>query len=216
MKLTQPKKVKPNNFASLTADEIAACLSSRGDTEVESRFPHGLIATQLRRAAVMIPFLKDADRWHLLFIRRTTKRQDPHSGQVAFPGGANEPGDTDLQATALREMYEEIGVRSEDVRILGSLHDFVTITSYLVTPFVGVIPWPYPLKLEQSEVSRAFTIPLEWLADPGNHQVRQRALPPPYDPVPVIYFEPYDGEVLWGATAGFTMTLLNVLTCAVL
>jgi 8-oxo-dGTP pyrophosphatase MutT (NUDIX family) len=184
-----------------------------GNAEVESRFPHGFIAAQLRRAAVMIPFLKSGGKWHLLFIRRTTKLHDPHSGQIAFPGGAYEPEDADLKETALREMYEEIGVRREHVQILGSLHDFVTITSYQVTPFVGTIPWPYPLKLERSEVSRAFTIPLEWLANPDNHQVRQRALPPPYDPIPVIYFEPYDGEVLWGATAGFTLALLNVLNC---
>jgi 8-oxo-dGTP pyrophosphatase MutT (NUDIX family) len=204
--------VKTDNLASLTEAEIAARLATRSGVEVESRFPPSLLSTRLRRAAVTIPLLKHEGRWHLLFIRRTTKSADPHSGQVAFPGGASEPGDIDLQATALREMHEEIGVCSDDVHLLGSLHDFVTITSYQVTPFVGVIPWPYPLKLEQSEVSRAFTIPLEWLADPNNHQERQRVLPPPYDPIAVIYFEPYDGEVLWGASAGFTVTLLNLLT----
>jgi 8-oxo-dGTP pyrophosphatase MutT (NUDIX family) len=206
--------VNPNNLATLTEDDIAACLAAMQSGVIESRFPQGFIATQLRRAAVMIPFLKDHNTWNLLFIRRTSKLQDPHSGQVAFPGGANEPQDIDLKATALREMFEEIGIQPSDAHILGNLHDFITITSFQVTPFVGTIPWPYPLKLEHSEVSRVFTIPLEWLADPGNRQVRQRALPPPYDPIPVIYFAPYDGEVLWGATAGFTLALLDVLTCA--
>jgi 8-oxo-dGTP pyrophosphatase MutT (NUDIX family) len=206
--------VKQNNLATLTIDEIARCLAAKQTDVIESRFPHGLIAQQLRRAAVMIPFLRIQGNWQLLFIRRTTKLQDPHSGQVAFPGGAHEPQDIDLKATALRELNEEIGVNPNDVQILGCLHDFVTITSFHVTPYVGLIPWPYPLKLEHSEVSRAFTIPLVWLADPSNRQVRQRALPPPYEPVPVVYFEPYDGELLWGATAGFTLALLDVLTCA--
>lgn len=161
----------------------------------------------------MIPFLKIQEAWHLLYIRRTFKPNDPHSGQVAFPGGALEPEDTSLRATALREMNEEIGVNPEDVRILGFLNDFITITSFQVRPYVGRIPWPYPLKLQRSEVSRAFTIPLAWLADPHNHRVEQRLLPHPYEPVPVVYFNPHDGEVLWGATAGFTLALLEVLSC---
>jgi hypothetical protein len=73
------------------------------------------------------------------------------------------------------------------------------------------MPWPYRLRLASQEVSRAFTVPLAWLADPANHEVRLRALPPPYAPVPVIYFHPYDGEVLWGASARFTLALLEIL-----
>jgi len=206
--------VKQNKLATLTLDEIATRLAAKKTGVIEYGFPHGLIAKEIRRAAVMIPFLKIQGEWQLLFIRRTSKLQDPHSGQVAFPGGAHEPQDIDLNATALREMNEEIGINPIDVHILGCLHDFVTITSFQVTPYVGLIPWPYPLKLEQSEVSRAFTIPLAWLADSRNRQVRHRALPPPYEPVPVVYYEAYDGEVLWGATAGFTLALLDVLSDA--
>jgi 8-oxo-dGTP pyrophosphatase MutT (NUDIX family) len=203
----------PIDIATLTEESIATCLATRQASAIEPRFPIGLLSTQLRTAAVLIPFLRNQSEWHLLYIRRTAKVQDPHSGQVAFPGGANEPMDFDLQETALREMQEEIGINPSEVRILGKLREFTTITSYQVTPFIGVIPWPYPLRLESNEVSRAFTIPLKWLADPRNHQIKQRALPPPYEPVPVIYFEPYDGEILWGATAGFTLALLEVLMC---
>jgi 8-oxo-dGTP pyrophosphatase MutT (NUDIX family) len=163
----------------------------------------------------MIPFLQIENEWHLLYIRRTTKANDPHSGQVAFPGGALDPKDVNLQATALREMNEEIGVLPDDVHLLGKLNDFITITSFQVTPYVGRIPWPYQLTLQKEEVSRAFTIPLAWLADPGNHRVEHRSLPPPYEPVPVVYFEPYDGEILWGATAGFTLALLDAISCKI-
>jgi 8-oxo-dGTP pyrophosphatase MutT (NUDIX family) len=163
-----------------------------------------------RPAAVLIPLLWENDGWQLLFTRRNADLPE-HSGQVAFPGGRADPGDTSPEQTALREAEEEIGIDPEDVRILGRLHDYLTITNYRVTPVVGVIPWPYPLRLANEEVSRAFTIPLDWLADPANHEERQRRLPSPHSPVFVIYFEPYDGEVLWGASARFTLALLDIL-----
>jgi 8-oxo-dGTP pyrophosphatase MutT (NUDIX family) len=70
----------------------------------------------------LIPFLQSQGEWHLLYIRRTSKLNDPHSGQVAFPGGALDPEDTSLQATALREMHEEIGIAPDDVHPWS--HDF--------------------------------------------------------------------------------------------
>ena len=87
-----------------------------------------------------------------------------HSGQVAFPGGRADPEDTDPEQTALREAYEEIGLRPSDVHLLGRLQDYLTITNYQVTPVVGVIPWPYDLHPAEEEVSRVFAIPLDWLA----------------------------------------------------
>jgi 8-oxo-dGTP pyrophosphatase MutT (NUDIX family) len=143
-----------------------------------------------------------------LYIRRTANAQDPHGGQVAFPGGAADPTDANLEETALREAFEEIGLHPVDVKILGRLIDFVTVTSYQVTPIVGVIPWPYPLSLAADEVSRVFTIPLDWLADPANREERLRSLPEPFKPIHVIYFSPYDGEILWGASARFTTELI--------
>jgi 8-oxo-dGTP pyrophosphatase MutT (NUDIX family) len=163
-----------------------------------------------RPAAVLIPFLRQDNAWHLLYTRRTAHLAE-HSGQVAFPGGRADPGDTDPEMTALREAREEIGLHPADVRILGRLHDFITITNYQVTPVIGLIRWPFRLHLEVEEVSRAFTVPLAWLADPANHEVRQRPLPPPYPPVSVIYFSPYDGELLWGVSARFTVTLTGIL-----
>lgn len=163
-----------------------------------------------RLAAVLIPFLRKVDGWHVLFTRRNADLPE-HSGQVAFPGGRADPEDAFPEGTALREAHEEIGLDPAEVRILGRLRDFLTITNYRVTPVVGVMPWPYRLHLASQEVSRAFTIPLAWLANPANHEVRRRALPPPYAPVPVIYFHPYDGEVLWGASARFTLALIEIL-----
>jgi 8-oxo-dGTP pyrophosphatase MutT (NUDIX family) len=131
---------------------------------------------------------------------------------VAFPGGRADPQDTSPEQTALREASEEIGLRPQDVRILGRLQDYLTITNYQVTPVVGVIPWPYDLHPAEQEVSRVFAIPLDWLAQAENHEERPRLLPPPYPPARVIYFHPYDGEVLWGASARMTLNLLQALT----
>lgn len=163
-----------------------------------------------RPAAVLIPLLMKEDGWHLLFTRRTADLQE-HSGQVAFPGGRMDPLDENFYATALREAQEEIGLAPEDVQVIGRLSDYLTITNYLVTPVVGIIPWPYQLRISPHEVSRVFTIPLSWLADPQNHEVRQRSIPGWDHTIPVVYFHPFEGEILWGASARFTLGLLDVL-----
>jgi hypothetical protein len=76
---------------------------------------------------------------------------------------------------------------------------------------VGKIPWPYDIVLEKEEVSRVFTIPLEWLADPSNRRIQYRELPDPHSPIPVIYFDRYDGELLWGVSAEITLNFLESL-----
>ena len=162
-------------------------------------------------AAVLIPLLREGSAWRILFTRRRDDLPE-HSGQVAFPGGRTDPGDTSPEGTALREAWEEIGLQPEDVQILGRLRNYLTITNYLVTPIVGVIPWPYTLQLEIREVSRAFTIPLDWLMDPANHEERPRLLPEPNPPVNVIYFKLYDRELLWGASARLTLAFIRAVT----
>jgi len=169
-----------------------------------------MLAAPPKPAAVLVPLLCAEGEWHLLFTRRNAGLPE-HSGQVAFPGGRADPEDPSAQHTALREAFEEIGLKPEDVRVLGRLGDYLTVTNYLITPIVGVLPWPYRLRPAQEEVSRVFTIPLTWLANPGNHEERLRELPHPYGSATVIYFTPYDGEVLWGASARITLNFLNNL-----
>jgi 8-oxo-dGTP pyrophosphatase MutT (NUDIX family) len=176
----------------------------------ESPYPSELLPDAPRPAAVLIPLLRVADEWQILFTRRNSTLAE-HSGQVAFPGGRSEPGDASPEATALREASEEIGLAPEDVRILGRLNDFITITNYAVTPVVSRIPWPYEFTIQKEEVSRVFTIPMAWLGDPLHHEVRRRSLPSLGSHVDVIYFSIYDGELLWGASARFTLTLLKIL-----
>lgn len=196
----------------LTEEIIALKLHSAPRKPIENPYPAEIINPEPIPAAVLIPLLRKGDYWHVLFIRRSANQHDPHSGQVAFPGGACDPGDGNVIETALREAQEEIGLKPHDVRVVGQLNQFYTITSYRVTPIVGVIPWPYTFHLATDEVRRAFTIPLEFLADENNRSVELRQMPHPHPPIPVIYFRQYDGEVLWGASARFILRLIETIT----
>ena len=162
--------------------------------------------TRLKCAAVLVPLLWQDDEWHLLFTRRTDKVES-HKGQVSFPGGACDEGETTPEETALREANEEVGIQPEGVSVLGRLANMITITSFRVTPVVGVIPWPTVFRVGEHEVARIFTIPLMWLADKRNRWEfsmpgRNRSL---------IAYHPYDGELLWGATARMTVDFLRTL-----
>jgi len=123
--------------------------------------------TLLKCAAVLIPLVWHGEEWHLLFTRRTDTVES-HKGQVSFPGGACDEGETTPEQTALREAEEEIGLQPNDVRILGKLSNLITITYFRVTPVVGVVKWPAVFRVGEHEVARIFTIPLEWLANPSN------------------------------------------------
>ncbi len=158
----------------------------------------------------MIPLYFHDDQWHALFTRRA-ERIEPHSGQVSFPGGLIESDDTSPEQAALREAHEEVGINPQDVEILGRLMPTWTITRFLVTPIVGIIPWPYELELNQNEVARAFGVPLNWLAEPANLEMRKYKLTRFGPSFHVHYFKPYEDEVIWGATGRIVVSLLDEL-----
>ncbi|MBL8062623.1 MAG: CoA pyrophosphatase [Anaerolineales bacterium] len=161
---------------------------------------------RLKCAAVLLPLMYFQDEWHVLYTRRTD-RVESHKGQVSFPGGACDEGETTPEQTALREADEEIGVNPADVKVLGRLSRMITISKYRVSPIVGVIPFPYAYKVAGIEVARVFTIPLMWLANRNNFW--EFTLNDPDRSV--IAYHPYDGELLWGATARMTVNFLKVL-----
>lgn len=120
---------------------------------------------------------------------------------------------TDLspETTALREAQEEIGLSPTDVEVLGMLPPLLTVTNYQIQPIVGIIPYPYPFRPSPSEVQKIFTIPLDWLANPLNYRMEERHLPPPIGIVPTIYYQPYQGEILWGASAQIVHSLIAII-----
>jgi 8-oxo-dGTP pyrophosphatase MutT (NUDIX family) len=165
---------------------------------------------ELRCAAVLMPLACIEGEWHLLFTRRTDAVAH-HKGQVSFPGGACDADETTPEATALREADEEIGLHPRHVRLLGRLDDMVTITGYRVTPVVGVIPWPYKFIMSPREVSRVFSVPLAWLARRENWEERMATPKGVLRAFPIVIYRPYDGEIVWGATARMTLIFLKVL-----
>jgi 8-oxo-dGTP pyrophosphatase MutT (NUDIX family) len=189
----------------LTVEEITDALR-RNRNDPPSKMP---LKGNMLEASVLVPLLKDSNEWNLLFTRRTDTLQS-HKGQVAFPGGAADPGDIDPQATALRESFEEIALKPEFVRILGCLSPMNSVTNYRITPVIGIIQWPIKLTPSIDEVQKIFTIPLKWLASPENRQIK------PYqrkagDTSQVIFYQPYEEEVVWGITAQITVNLLTVI-----
>lgn len=193
----------------LSADEIRARLHAQYQTTYD--VPPEMLGDSAREAAVLVPFLRIDEGWHVLFIRRAQFDGDRHSGQVAFAGGKRDDFDESLLATALREAEEEIGVAPQDVEVLGHINHHHTVSEFQVHPYVGVMPWPYDLTLDGIEVARAFTIPLRWLAKRENYRTEERRHPDSKRPWPVVYYQRYDGELLWGATARMTLSLIEVL-----
>lgn len=159
----------------------------------------------LRLASVLVPLVRQSGSWYLLYTRRADG-VGHHKGQVSFPGGSSE-ADESAEQTALREADEEIGIRPADVRILGHLAQIVTITDYLVTPIVGVVSWPYAFRVYTPEVARVFALPLDWLANRNNFMMLMRKETGRH----IITYQPYDGELLWGATAHITVEFLKTL-----
>lgn len=159
-----------------------------------------------RAAAVLLSLALIDGEWQVLFTRRTDIVEH-HKGQVSFPGGAADPGDTDIEDTALREAQEEIGLAKSDVRVLGKLGEMLTVTNFHITPIVGVFDWPYAFKVHTIEVGRVFTIPLAWLSDRDNWQefIRKETQRP------VIIYSPYDGELLWGVTARIMVEFIRAM-----
>ena len=162
--------------------------------------------TRLKCAAVLVPLVRQDEEWHLLFTRRTDTVES-HKGQVSFPGGACDEGETTPEQTALREADEEIGLQADDIKILGRLTNLITISYFRVTPVVGVVKWPTVFRVGEHEVARVFTIPLGWLANESNRWQFEI----PGTKRSVIAYHPYDGELLWGATARMTVDFLKVL-----
>jgi 8-oxo-dGTP pyrophosphatase MutT (NUDIX family) len=149
------------------------------------------------QASVLIPlFVKDGRYW-ILFMRRTNIVEH-HKGEVSFPGGAVDEDDCSLEYTAKRETLEEIGVREEDIEILGQLDDMTTITSrFIVHPFVGVVPFPYAFTINRREVEHLIEIPLQFFLDYSEPQPVTMNYGGEVFDTPAFM---YKGEIIWGAT----------------
>ena len=164
-------------------------------------------AGKVTKAAVLIPLVLKEEGLSVLLTQRTNHLRD-HAGQISFPGGRMDPEDRSPNDTALRESEEEIGLDPKRVEIIGHLPQYLTVSGYSVTPVVGLVQAQAEYVLDEFEVADVFEVPLSFLLDPANHQVR---LWQSEQGGRRFYSMPYENRFIWGATAGMLRNLYHLL-----
>ena len=184
-----------------------ATIGESGDmTFQERREYHQALGRQVRPAGVLILLIQRDDALSVVLTQRTAHLHD-HAGQISFPGGRYEPEDANIVATAVRESYEEIGTHSNQIQVLGSLPNYVTVTAYEITPVVATSP-PQTFICDPFEVADAFEVPLahvldetNWRRDSFLREGQRRE----------YWAVPYNERYIWGATAGMLRTFREML-----
>jgi 8-oxo-dGTP pyrophosphatase MutT (NUDIX family) len=168
--------------------------------------PLDLPGVVLREASVLVPLTMRDTLPVVIFTRRpdTLRR---HAGQISFPGGVRDPGDATPLHVALRELEEEVGVRREQVEVLGMLDEIPTITEFRVVPFVGRLAPGTVLEPDPGEIAEVIEVPLAALFEPARQRVEKRLV---RGAERDIYFFEYAGHVIWGATARIVRNLLDL------
>jgi len=203
---------RPFSAADFRQRAAAQSPAEAGDSFGDHRFNPGhprlrLKETALRDAAVLIPVVdRGAEATVLLTKRAETLRN--HTGQVAFPGGRIDAEDASPEAAALREAEEEVSLDPAFVEVVGRMPDYVSGSGYRIAPILSVVRPGFHLTLNPAEVDAAFEVPLRFLMDPANHGRGSRFW---NDREWFFYEMPYDGNRIWGVTAGIIRTLYERL-----
>jgi 8-oxo-dGTP pyrophosphatase MutT (NUDIX family) len=158
-------------------------------------------------AAVLVPLVDRPEGLSVLLTQRASQLAR-HAAQIAFPGGRLEPDDPDIASAALREAQEEIGLDPGRVRVFGYLPDHVVISGFRVTPVLGIVAPPFSLELNPAEVASVFEVPVNHVLDSANHQARMRRVG---NEELLLYDIPWQGQNIWGATAGMLLTFVHML-----
>ncbi len=162
---------------------------------------------QQRPASVLVPIIaRDAPT--VLFTVRSNRLRSG-SGQISFPGGGAETNDPTPEHTALRETFEEIGLPREHVEIIGRLSHYVTRAGYRITPVIGLVQPPLPLKQNHDEVAEIFEVPLAFLFDQRNHLTHTHQSE---GRLRQYYVVQYGDYYIRGVTAGLIVNLHRLVT----
>lgn len=160
-------------------------------------------------AAVLIAITERERPGMLLLHRPSTMRA--HPGQIAFPGGRLDPGETAVEA-ALREANEELGIRAQDVRVIGTSDVYCTGSGYEITPVVAVIPPDLTIHPNPAEVAQWFEVPVDFVLDPANQKTRtidyenrQHSF------VEITWSDGRQDHVIWGVTGAMLHNLARRL-----
>lgn len=169
------------------------------------RTPKLAVGDGYRLASVLAPIQERTDGDYLILTKRS-EQLNSHKGQIAFPGGSVDAEDENPLGTALRETYEEIGVAPRDVHVLGQLDQVVAGYRFLVTPFVGLIPYPCEFRPNPGETDAVFSVPVKALLDETAFRLETR--PDRRGPIYHFHYQEWD---IWGATARMVKQLLEVV-----
>jgi len=168
-------------------------------------------APENRRAAVLLPIVRDDDGTYSLVFSRRAETLAAHSGQIAFPGGSVEPGES-LEDAVKRETEEEVGIPRASVELIGRLDDLITNSGFLVAPYCGVIHERVEYVMQQSEVAEVFEVPIDALLDEKQPEVRYVAFRQRRYPA---YFYCHGDYEIWGLTGRIVKSFLDVVWLAV-
>lgn len=155
-------------------------------------------------AAVLIPVIEDNGELYVVFTTRA-KHLRHHPGQVSFPGGKYDESDASLVDTALRESYEEIGLKPDNITPLGWLPSHHTISNFTIYPLVGLIKNKQKYSINRDEVDNVFTAPLSYFLTREKHFT---ANPSYKNTTHKVHFMPYQEKLIWGATAAILDKLI--------
>jgi 8-oxo-dGTP pyrophosphatase MutT (NUDIX family) len=158
-------------------------------------------------AAVLVPLIDRPEGLTVLLTERASQLAR-HSGQISFPGGRVDPADLDVTSTALREAQEEIGLDPASVRVFGYLPDHLVISGFRVTPVLSLVTPPIVLEPNPAEVAGVFEVPVSHVFDRNNHKARMRRVG---DEDILLYDIPWEGQNIWGATAGMLLTFVRMV-----
>ncbi len=158
---------------------------------------------------LLLLYPKDGE--YCVLLNKRTDQVEHHKGEISFPGGSKDTTDATLLDTALRETYEEMGIRPEDVEVLGQLDDTPTSTNFLITTTVGTIPYPYNFNPSELEVAEVLEVPLPALMDGETRRDEVRIVDDDLDYAPSYV---YQGHLIFGATARVLSRFLELLETA--
>jgi len=188
-------------LSGLTEEEIQQILRSKRPAQIAD--PH------LTPSAVMVPLIPRAEGWCALLTKRS-HQVSAHKGEISFPGGVIEEGESALGA-ALREVEEEVGIKSENLRLLGELDEILTMTGFRIRPFVACLDWPVKIIANQSEIEEIYILALEKFLDPARLKIQ--TWKKNEQDYPVYFFQLPECTV-WGATAKIVKNFIERLTGA--
>jgi 8-oxo-dGTP pyrophosphatase MutT (NUDIX family) len=187
-------------------EKISALTEEQIKIQLRAKQPCLVQESGLKPSAVLVPLIAGPEGWRLLFTKRSD-RVEAHKGEISYPGGMIEKGESAL-AAALRETREELGVGEDRVQVLGELDEILTFTGFRIRPFVAKLLWPTPLRPNPGEIESVHLLPLAGFADCSRFKTETWNRNNQDYPV---YFYRFPECTVWGATAKMTKNLIDRL-----